>query len=178
MLFLIGASAQDGRKFKVQQWAGHLEGETGSAFQINTIFGMQSGSNFIGLGSGIDWYFKRSIPVYLSFQRILPLGGGRFFAKVDAGLNYAWETPLERSRWNDFISDKFYPSIYAEAGLGYKSYFKNKRDALLFHIGYNFKRLKENKESPSNCFLPPCSTLIEHYDYQLNRVSLKVGWEF
>lgn len=97
---------------------------------------------------------------------------------ADAGYNFNWSPSSTRSRWNDFVSDKFLPSTYLETGLNYKTFFKNKRDALLFHLGYGYKRLKEEKELPGTCLIPPCGTYVEHYDYKMNRLSVKIGWEF
>lgn len=170
--------SKDSLRFRAQQWVGHLEGANGSAFQFNTVAGVSKGVHFLGIGGGIDWYHFRSIPVYLSYQRVLPWGGGRFFVNGDAGVNYNWAPPSVRSRWNDFVSDRFFPSTYLESGLNYRTFFKNKRDALLFHLGLGYKRLKEDKELPGTCLVPPCGTVIEHYDYQMTRLSVKLGWEF
>lgn len=178
LVLFFCSKAQDSLRFRAQQWIGHLEGENGSAFQFNTAAGVQLGSNYLGLGSGIDWYYFRSVPVYLTYQRTLPVAKGRFFLNADAGLNYSWKKKNSSNAWSNTISDQFFPSTYAETGIGYRTFFKNKKDALLFHIGFGYKQLKEDKEIPVFCIMAPCPTLIEHYSYKMSRLSIKMGWEF
>ena len=175
---IVYTKAQDSLQFKAQQWVGHLEGENGSAFQFTTAAGVQLGSNFLGLGSGIDWYYFRSVPVYLTYQYNLPTGKKRFFVNADAGLNYYWKKKAGISGWTNTISDKFYPSTYFETGIGYRTYFKNKKDALLFHIGFGYKKLKEDQETPLVCVMAPCPTTVGHFSYKMRRLSIKMGWEF
>jgi hypothetical protein len=48
---------------------GLLEGQIGSAFQIQTINGAQYKSWFGGIGIGLDYYRFRSIPLFLDFRK-------------------------------------------------------------------------------------------------------------
>lgn len=85
LLVSVSCLAQVKPKFASQQLVGLLEGEGGSAFQIQTINGVQLKKWFMGLGTGIDWYEYRSIPVFLSLNYDLKMSNRRFFLSADAG---------------------------------------------------------------------------------------------
>lgn len=177
LIWLLPVHSQNKIQFHSQNYVGLLEGDNGSSFQFSTINGVQRGTWFAGLGTGLDWYLYRSIPLFISVNKDWKASGRTFYFSLDAGTNYAW-TSRERSRWNDFISSDFSPAIYWGAGIGYKAGFRNKKDALLINLGYSYKRLKEEQVKAVFCINPPCPNLIENYDYRTKRLSLRVGWQF
>ncbi len=48
---------------------GLLEGQTGSAFQLQSINGMQYKSWYAGIGLGLDFYRYRTIPLFIDFRK-------------------------------------------------------------------------------------------------------------
>ena len=173
----IRIQAQQKYQFHSQNYIGLLEGANGSSFQFQTINGWQRGTWFGGLGTGLDWYLYRSVPLFLSVNKDLKASNRSFYFSLDAGTNFAW-TDRERSGWNDFISNDFSPSLYWGLGIGYKAGFRNKKDALLINLGYSYKRLKEEQVKTVFCINPPCENITEYYDYKTNRISLRMGWQF
>lgn len=167
--------AQKGWKFGSQNYAGILEGGSGTAFQLQTINGLKHKTWFAGIGTGIDYYFQRSIPLFVSVSKFLPPGKLPLFFNADIGINFPWEKngPYYFENPGEYSS-----SLYWASGLGYKFRFKNKNEGLLLNLGYSFKHLINETEYTIPCLIPPCPVNNEKYDYRLRRLSLKVGWLF
>jgi hypothetical protein len=170
--------AQSKINFRSQNYAGLLEGDAGSSWQLQTINGFQKRTWFAGLGTGLDFYRYRTVPLFLSVNKSIKPAGNSFYFLSDAGINFAWVNKELRSPGNDFISDKFTPALYWNSGVGYKAVIGKKENALLINMGYSYKHLKETKELPVFCINPPCPPNIEEYNYHLKRISIRLGWEF
>jgi len=174
-LVFFTSNAQEKFSFNSQNTIGLLEGGNGSAFQLNTINGIAHKKWFAGLGTGIDYYYIRSIPAFLSVNYNFLHQKRTPFISLDAGINFPW-VKKEREIWN-VINSEFTPSLYMGGNVGYKLGLKN-NDALLILVGYSFKKLKEKREMQTFCINPPCPTTIEKYDYNLKRLSLRLGYQF
>ena len=153
---------------------GLLEGQTGSAFQLQSVNGMQYRSWYVGIGLGLDFYRYRTIPLFLDIRKEFGKGTKKFFAYADGGVNFAWLTDNEKTMY--FTDDHFNTGFYTDLGLGYKIGV-GRTNHLLLSLGYSLKKLKETYQTYS--YLPPDNALgKEHIDYNLNRLTIKVGWEF
>jgi hypothetical protein len=171
------ADAQCNCKFSSQQYVGLLEGEKGSAFQLQTVNGLKYKTWFTGIGVGLDYYTFRSVPVFLSVNKEFLIGRNSIYVLLDAGYNIPWYK-REEGRGNNFISSDFSGGLYWSGGVGYKISVNKNRDAVLLNLGYSFKRMQESQEMPVFCINPPCKSSFEKYDYKLNRLSLKLGYQF
>lgn len=167
-------SAQSAYPFRSQEYIGMHNGESGAALSLQTINGVQHKDWFMGLGAGLDYYRLRSIPLFLSVSRFITPAQRSFFISADGGVNFMWpqtdKTIVYDSRWK--------PGLYAAGSVGYKIGLKDKSDAFLMSIGYSAKYLKEKRETPTICFNPPCAPTVETYNYGLNRLSIRLGWQF
>jgi hypothetical protein len=153
---------------------GLLEGQTGSAFQLQSINGMQYKSWFGGIGLGLDFYKYRTIPLFIDFRKEFGSGVNKFFAYADGGINFCWLTDNEKTLY--FADDHFSGGFYTDLGLGYKIGL-GRNNHLLLGIGYSLKKLKEIYES--YYYDPPDNVSDKvKINYNLNRLTLKVGWEF
>lgn len=171
--------------FSSHDYVGLLEGERGSAFQLQTINGISHKTWFAGLGTGIDWYYGRSIPVFLSADKnFLKKGNRSFFLTANAGINFPWEDHKkpDQSGW---VIQNTPAGFYWETGAGYRIGLGKKNDALLIQSGYSFKHIRENVKNIYNYTIPYYfgagslqTGLTNRFDYSLNRVSLKIGWSF
>jgi len=181
MLFLatwISVTAQGKINFSSQNYLGLLEGENGSKFQLQTINGVIYKSWFVGVGTGIDWYYLRSIPVFASLNKdFFKQGRRNFYASVDGGINYPWKTDDYYNEWG-YKTGELNPGAFWSAGLGYKIGIGKNNDALLMHFGYSYKHLSEEVRTLSPCLVGPCPENTETFNYSLRRLSLKVGWNF
>ncbi|HMG67074.1 MAG TPA: hypothetical protein VK588_05275 [Chitinophagaceae bacterium] len=175
----IYVSAQDKIKFSSRNYIGFLEGEHGSKFQLQTVEGIRYKTWFAGVGSGFDWYYMRSIPVFLSLSRdFLKRGNRNFYASVDGGMNFPWKDDKFPVQWQ-YQNEKYFPGFYWETGIGYKIGIGKKTDALLLHLGYNYKYIS-GKAEPAYDFtgFPFQEVSSQRFEYHLRRVSLKIGWNF
>ena len=122
---------------------------------------------------GLDYYMFRSIPVFATVNKDLVFNGRTFYVSGDVGTNYPWINDNAESS-----NSKYFQGFYWAGGLGYKAFAKNKTDALIINLGYSFKRIKQEDKILGVCINPPCSVSLERYDYRLNRISMRVGWQF
>ncbi|HVU85616.1 MAG TPA: hypothetical protein VHC50_12285 [Puia sp.] len=161
--------------------AGLLNGEAGSAFQVQTINGIQYRSWYAGIGAGIDYYRFRGIPLFADIRKAFGHTKNKFFIYGDAGIHFSWITDKEKNSLGP--SAKLSNGLYLDGGIGYQAGIGN-RNALLISVGYSYKQVKN--ETPAYYYYPLYTTMITYtpppsnttIDYQLSRVSIKLGWEF
>ena len=158
---------------------GFLEGEVGSAFQIQTINGLQYKSWFAGIGAGIDYYRFRSIPLFIDLRKEFGSSPNRFFVYTGAGMNFIWLTDQQK---RDFVADHygandFSNGLYFDAGIGYKIKLDN-NIAMIISPGFSYKRT-EAKTSNTICpFQAPCYIDAHRFDFAMSRLSVNIGLVF
>jgi hypothetical protein len=172
-------SAQSRFVYRSQNYAGLLEGENKAAFQLQTIHGVQMHKWYAAAGTGLDYYMYRTIPLFLTLNRDLVLNNRTFYVSGDIGTNFPWikESSIINP-WSGIVSDDYNAGLYWSGGIGYKAFFKNKSDAILLNLGYSYKQVKEKRVVNNFCQDPPCQVDTERFNYQLNRISLRIGWQF
>jgi hypothetical protein len=173
-----GQLKQETRKFRFgsQNYAGLLEGENGTSFQLQTINGIRYKTWFAGIGTGLDYYYVRSIPLFISVNKFLESPKVPVYINGDIGLSFPWEKDYQH--YFDQSPGGSSSSLFWGAGLGYKFAVKNKDQGVLINFGYSYKHIVQESEYAYPCFTPPCPTEKERFDYHLKRLSIKVGWMF
>lgn len=156
-------------------YAGILEGEAGSALQLQIINGINRGNWFGGIGTGLDYYRFRSVPVFLTMTRYLKPGFRGLYLQGDAGINFPWVPALFDPEGSN---DIFRPGLYWNGALGYATCIGKKQNGLLLSLGYSYKKLSQNTEQPVWCINPPCPSMKEEFDLRFRRLSLRIGWQF
>jgi hypothetical protein len=157
---------------------GLLEGQTGSSFQIQTVNGAQYKSWFGGIGLGLDYYRYRTIPLFLDIRKEFGKSSNKLFLYADMGVSFCWLT--DNQKMNYYQDDHFNNGMYGDFGVGYKiGLGRNDHDHLLLSLGYTFKKLNETYDAPEY-FYPPAPGPVskDQINYNLNRLSIKIGWEF
>jgi hypothetical protein len=156
---------------------GLLEGQTGSSFQLQTINGAGYKSWFGGIGIGLDFYRYRTIPLFFDLRKEFGKSNNKLFLFSDAGVNFSWVTDNEKTNYEQ--DDKFGNGFYFEGGLGYKIRVTNNNN-LLLSLGYSYKKLYETYAYPIFMLYTqnPENNWTEKINYSLNRLSIKIGWEF
>lgn len=180
-LLLVGiASAQP--KYPASFWQFHsilnvglLEGETGSAFQIQTINGAKYKSWFAGVGIGIDYYKYRTLPVFFDLRKEIGVKGNKIFLYSDFGINFSWVT--DKQKMSYVTDDKFGNNFYCDEGFGYKIGLAQNTN-LQLSVGYSYKKVVETYITPDYYTYPPTGGNIEKINNRLNRLLIKIGWEF
>ena len=174
-------------KFRSDNYLGFSAGELGSYGLVQTVNGLYRGPWFLGLGTGLDYYRFRSVPVFLSLTRDIPVAPkrGGFFLTLNGGINLPWYQ--QNALPYGVVSDKLYPGVWWNAGLGYRwKLSEHSNKALLFTAGYGVKRLSEHQKGAPGCIgcLMYNSYMLadnpQTYDYDyVNRVWLfGVGFQF
>ena len=160
---------------------GLLQSQAGSAFQLQTINGVQLKSWFAGIGIGLDDYRFRTIPFFIDLRKEISKTKNKFFIYTDVGTNYQDEISTQKTTFNLYPNyNRFNKGLYYDAGVGYKLKFK-KNAALLFSAGYTYKKISENSTiyyGQPDVYYFTNPVFIEHYNYGLNKLTLKVSWEF
>jgi hypothetical protein len=178
ILFVTVSSAQQKVKFHSQNYIGALGGNLDAAFQFVTINGVQRGLYFGGFGTGLDFYYIRSVPLFLSVSRYLNANKSSPYFMLDGGTNFVWDNSTA-NRYNLYYSDgDFTPSLYFGAHAGYKFGINKKSGSVLATVGYSAKKIKETVMTGVPCIWPPCPFSSQKVDYQFNRFSLRLGWMF
>ena len=153
--------------------AGLLEGENGSAFQLQTVQGLKYKTWSAGIGAGLDYYHTRSIPLFLDLRKALGQKNKGAFVYADGGYNFPWLTTANKAALiNDARS-----GYYFDTGIGYE-FPVMKQNRFFFSAGYAYKTFKTVYEYVICPFLGPCFTQAEVQAYRLRRVSLKAGLRF
>ena len=147
-------------------------GEAKNAFAVQTKNGFKKDKWFAGIGSGFDFYEKRTIPLFLALQRDFFNGPKKLFVYTDAGINFRW---LQSTDYL-YKSSTSKPGVYYEFGMGYKVVFKN-NTSLNFSAGYNLKQVKEtyNPYWYVQPVQPVDPLLLEKYNSSFRRIIIRLG---
>ena len=111
------APKKEKKFFSSQISTGVVEGEQGTSFHIEVLNGIRYKTWFGGIGTGLDYYYFRSIPVYLSGIKYLSKRNHSFFIQGDAGMNFAWVED-RMNVWNE-VSHEYKPGMYWNGMLGF-----------------------------------------------------------
>jgi hypothetical protein len=160
---------------------GLLEGETGSALQLQTINGVNYKSWFAGAGLGLDFYRLRTIPLFADFRKEFGKNNNKIFVYSDVGINFSWVTDQQKTSYVE--NDKFHNGFYGDWGMGYKVKV-NRKNNLLLSLGYSYKKKVETYDQIYYLQGIYYGTESQPNDqeqkisYSLNRLTIKIGWEF
>ena len=159
-------------RFQSINSVGLLEGQAGSAFQLQTINGAAYHSWFAGIGVGLDYYRLRTIPLFLDLRKEFGRSSHPFFIYADGGINFGWVTDMQKL---GYVGEQFSNGFYDDLGLGYKAVL-GKNNALLLSLGYSYKKITDTyiSEYVGTPPLPPPTKI----NYSLNRLCIKLGWSF
>jgi hypothetical protein len=162
-------------KFHSINSIGLLEGGTGNALLLQTVNGVQYKSWFAGLGTGIDYYRFRGLPVFLDIRKYFGTAQNQFFVYGDLGMHAHWLTAQQKN--TSFTTDwNVKNGWYTDAGLGYAVKLGS-RQALLLSAGYSFKTMKgtQTDYTPITYDGPPAVTQL---NFNMNRLAVKAGIQF
>jgi hypothetical protein len=168
---------------------GLLEGETGSSFQLQAINGAQYKSWFAGIGLGLDYYRLRTIPLFLDIRKEFGKNRDKLFVYADGGVSFTWATDAQKTDYY-MPNPQYHNGFYSDFGFGYKAAV-GKRSALLVSVGYSYKKASVTYALPNYYYQYNPNIAFQNYpslmmqngtgdkiSYSLNRLSMKIGWEF
>ena len=156
-----------------------INGSNATTAGLQSINGFQKGNLFAGVGIGLDYYLYRTVPIFADFRYEFGKTKNKFFAYADGGVNFDWV----EEEYNDgpiFIWDgsrntsEFHNGAYTDVGLGYMVGTK-KGGGLVLSLGHSYKSLEKTISYQD---WRTQETITDVYNYNLNRIVLKVGWKF
>ena len=156
-----------------------INGDNATTAGLQSINGFQKDNLFAGVGIGLDYYLYRTVPLFVDFRCEFGKTKNKFFAYADGGVNFDWV----EEEYNDgpiFIWDgsrntsEFHNGAYTDIGLGYMVGTK-KGGGLVLSLGHSYKSLEKTISYQD---WRTQETITDVYNYNLNRIVLKVGWKF
>lgn len=154
---------------------GLLTGQSGQAAILQSINGVKTSKWFAGVGTGIDYYGTRSIPLFLDVRHTLGNKTKSPFFYADGGINFPWITTDQKL--NRSYIGKSYQGVFLEGGAGLQLIMKNKT-ALLLSAGYSYKEIKDEAEMVSIWIFPNPIKNTEIYRYHYRRIAIKLALQF
>ena len=131
--------------------SGMVNGSYETNIALSTSHGIKLKGWSAAIGTGIDYYRFRSVPVYLDVKRFISLGKKEFFIQTSAGTNIAYpkqEQKISQKWWsswwppqNDTFS--FSNGFYSKAAIGMVFNPKEKLK-VSFTVGWSYKSLSQH----------------------------------
>jgi hypothetical protein len=157
---------------------GLLNGDHSASAQVKLTGGIQKNRWMFGLGTAIDYYKIRTVPVFADVRYAFGKKAN-YFSYANFGADFVW--PLETQYSQRYImglytENTFNSGIYADLGVGY-AFKGDKKQGLVISIGYSLKTLSSAYSEVVYKEFPPYG--IEYRDrrsdYTLNRLVLRMG---
>jgi hypothetical protein len=180
-IFLNGSFAQK-PEFYLAPYAGLLNGKKHASQMPGLTAGVANKQWVYGIGSSVDYYKLRSVPVYAEVKRSLGNKTNTPFLYANAGININWVLESQHPYHNNWgwgttpTTCNFSNGHFVEAGTGVN--IKNKKGKGLFlSLGYSRKSLSEAwKESTWDPLKNEIVMTDRSKKYLLNRLVFKVGF--
>jgi hypothetical protein len=174
LLSLQSIAQEKGFVFQSAIQAGLLEGQRGSAFQLQAINGVSYKTWAAGIGAGLDYYHTRSIPVFVNLRKAFGTSQQTPFLYASGGYNIPWLKDEDKS-WGFQEANG---GLYYDAGIGYQLPVL-KKSVLFFTAGYSQKRFSRQEMDGVAITIwpmPPPRTRL--HEYSLQRLSIQTGLRF
>lgn len=153
-----------------------VNGSRGLSASLGAVAGLRLKPLYVGLGTGIDYYRLRSIPVFIALRK--DLGKGPAFLYTDAGYHFDWLTDKNKNESPFGTTNPDYSGgLYYDIGIGARLN-KKAKDGFTLGAGYSMKRMKQQVQSYICPFVGTCTTYNEEIRYNLGRIMIKAGWLF
>lgn len=156
-----------------------VNGSNGVSASLQSVNGFKKGALFAGIGTGIDYYLYRTIPLFVDTRYVFGKKKNKIFTYADGGVNFSWvQTNLFINpaviRDGNNGNSVYKNGLYSDVGFGYNIGMK-KENALVISLGYSYKSLKKTETYQD---WRSHELFTSRNTYNLNRIMLKVGWQF
>ncbi len=184
LCFCVMTEAQKSKQTKsyLMPQIGVLDGDHSTSFQFQVVGGIQKNNWQFGIGTGLDYYKIRSLPLFLDTRYFFGKDK-RAFAVVNLGYSIPW--PLEEQYKIVYltggnIKSEFEMGLYTDVGIGYQIPL-GKKQLLSFSLGYSVKKNTEIYDRRYDWIwgwpVPQPGSLDNErrMDYTFRRLSFKTG---
>ncbi len=151
-----------------------LNGSTTTSVAINTVNGFQFNKFFCGIGTGFDYYYHTTVPLFLEARLDLVKAKGKLQLFGNGGLSIPF------SSQNENFESKTGPyktgSLYG-AGLDYLVPIK--KEAIIVGVAFSNKQVIQMVDNNIwNPVLNKVENIPIEEKYSLNRIAVRIGWMF
>lgn len=158
---------------------GLLAGEAQTTTSFQTINGIKIDKWRLGIGTGIDNYGIKSIPLIIDMMRDFGTKKWQQIVYANGGLDFPLYNDYFRgtstaNRFNNYTY-KLYNSFCGEAGVGL-SHSITKKCSLTITAGFSYKQLHYLEITNNNDVLG--NKINYDYHFYYNRLALRVGIQF
>jgi hypothetical protein len=150
---------------------GLLQGSKGGYFQLQSVNGIRYKTWFAGVGAGIDFYERPTIPLFVDVRKYIFNKPATPFLYADAGMHLVEKRVEKVSNW---YQNKYYNGFYADAGIGY-AFGSHSKNRWLISSGYSYKYSKRKYEYIPECIGGPCTDSYYTFKGYFHRLTVKVG---
>jgi hypothetical protein len=177
----LWAGAQGGEKKKTSLFpftslntAGLILGDDAYSLALQSINGVRHKSWFGGIGVGLDYYYMRSVPVFVDLRKMVRPGIWPLFVYGDVGLNIPWLKDSDKEGL--WYGSKINNGLYYDVGAGFD--FPLKKGSIILSGGYSIKALHEVQTYPNRRGQPGMPEQSDFVDYKFSRIVIKAGFRF
>jgi hypothetical protein len=151
-----------------------LRGSTTTSYAFNTVNGVQSGKFFGGIGAGLDYYYHKSVPLFLEARFDLLKRKSKLQVFGDGGLNFPFSSQNLKFEFN---TGKYKTGGLYGGGIDYL--IPVKKAAIIVGAAFSNKQIIHMVDNNTwNPFLNRMDNIPRKDKYSLNRVAIRVGWMF
>jgi hypothetical protein len=175
MMFCPSSSAQQKIKFSSINTGGIIIGQTKVNGLFQSVNGLTYQKWFAGVGAGADYYYHKSIPIFIDARRYLGKSDA-VFLYADLGYNRPWDNKPGDEVFS-YGSYHFTGGVYTDVGAGY-AFKLIPNFSLIVSGGFSYKNIRSRVGVLYPCLVPPCNEEMNSYNYEFNRFVLKAGIQF
>ncbi|MDP1763697.1 MAG: hypothetical protein Q8L07_07390 [Sediminibacterium sp.] len=156
-----------------------LNGDHSASGQVQLTGGIEKKGWSIGIGTAIDYYKVRTVPLFVDVRT--GFGKNRLlFSYLNLGSNIAW--PLESQYsypvlYRDTRGSSFSNGVYTDLGIGYHLINGKKNRGMVMSLGYSTKTISESYYEAIYRGFPPY--IMEYHErklgYTLNKIVIRCG---
>ena len=151
-----------------------FNGSTTTSLAINTVNGLQFGKLFCGVGTGFDYYYHVSVPLFIEARYNLVKRKGTLQAFGNGGLQFPFSSQNKNfeNKTGDYKTGRGYA-----AGLDYL--ISSGKEAFIIGAAFSNKQVIQMVD---NNIWNPVLNIIQNFPskekYSLNRIAIRIGWMF
>ncbi len=151
-----------------------LNGSSTTSLAVNSVNGFQFGKFFSGIGTGFDYYYHTSVPLFIEARLDLAKRKGKLQLFGNGGLSFPFSS---RNKRLEFKTGPYKTGGLYGGGLDYL--IPVKKEAVIVGVAFSNKQVIQMVD---NNIWNPMLNRVENIPikdkYSLNRIAIRVGWMF
>lgn len=151
-----------------------LNGSTTTSFAINTVNGFQFSKFFVGIGTGFDYYYHTTVPLFLEARFDLLKRRRKLQLFADGGLSFPFSSQNANLEYKTGPYKK--GSLY---GIGFDYLIPVKKEAVIIGVAFSNKQVIQIVDhNVWNPLLNKVENIPSEDKYSFNRIAIRVGYMF